>query len=142
MGSIQSSACQLTFAFLFQSHISWLDWLEFPFEEKKKSIPGLVSSPFVHGSHSSIFYRVLISQQKKKMIFIVFSGKVLKCVFYALSEFTLSWPVPIFSDQFKFLVVHVTKTLSMLYFFPLPTMPWLDDYILLFAPVSLLRNNI
>jgi hypothetical protein len=89
LGSVQSSACQLAFAFLFQSHTSWLDWLEFPFDEKKKRVPGLVSSPFVHCSHSSILYRVLVSQQGKKNDFYRSSGKVLKCVFCTLSEFTL-----------------------------------------------------
>ena len=35
----------------------WLDQLEFSFEEK--SVPGWVSGPFLHSSHSRIFHRVI-----------------------------------------------------------------------------------
>lgn len=40
-----------------QSHISWLDQLEFSFEEK--SVPGLVSGPFLHSGHSCRLRRAL-----------------------------------------------------------------------------------
>jgi hypothetical protein len=58
LGNVQSSASQLKFAFLVQSHIFWLDQLEFSFEEKK-GISGLVSDSFIHSSHVSILHTIL-----------------------------------------------------------------------------------
>ena len=44
----------------------WLDQLEFSFEEK--SVPGLVSGPFLHSSHSRILHRVIHKPVGKEIL--------------------------------------------------------------------------
>lgn len=108
LGNVWSSASQLTFAFLVQSHISWLGQLEFPFEGKRVVLDWFQALLFraVILVFSMEFF---ILQEKRwchhfpwKRIQVLYCP--LKCVFRWTSQC-----IPIFSLTWKMLHVHSQK---------------------------------